>query len=144
MKFSNHYLACLAVALAACSNAASHLLPAAPTITLESQAWRLESVEDIKNIVIDVPLEFKAGRLTGSDACNRMMGEYQTSSQSGLKFKTPLATTRMACGERADDISRALHKALKETASYAFVDKTLQLRDASSRVLAVYGIAIKK
>jgi heat shock protein HslJ len=142
MKFVHHYCVCLTIALTGCSATASGTQPIAQSLKLENQAWQLESVNGINTKTSRASLEFTAGRLSGSDACNRIMGEYQSDANGRLSIKTPLATTRMACVERVDEISRAVHKALKETSVYAFVSEKLELRNAQGTVLAVYGAAL--
>ena len=75
-----------------------------------------------------------AGRVSGSDGCNRLTGPY-TSTGNGLSFGA-LVGTMMAC-PKVGDLPQRVRRALEGTSHYSIVDGRLELLGATGKPLAV-------
>ena len=76
-----------------------------------------------------------AGRVGGSDGCNRIIGSYVLTGD-GIKFGG-LAGTQMACPNTADT-ERGLRKALSEATRWSVAGDRLELFDATGGRLAQF------
>ena len=76
-----------------------------------------------------------AGRVGGSDGCNRIIGSY-TLSGDGIGFGA-LAGTQMACPDAADT-ERGLRRALSDAARWSIAGDRLELLDATGRRLGEF------
>jgi len=74
-----------------------------------------------------------AGRVSGSDSCNRLTGPY-TLKGNGLSFGK-MAVTTMAC---ITDVPDRFLNALKGTSHYDIIDGKLNLYGATGKPLAVF------
>jgi heat shock protein HslJ len=77
-------------------------------------------------------LRFDAGRVTGSDGCNRLMGPY--AADGAALTLGPLAGTRMACAQGMAE-AEAFRAALGRTATHRIVGDVLELQDAQGATL---------
>jgi heat shock protein HslJ len=74
-----------------------------------------------------------AGRVSGSDGCNRVTGSYQL--KGGALTFGQLAGTRMACPDTGET-ERAFHAALANVKRYGIASNHLDLFDAAGKRLA--------
>jgi heat shock protein HslJ len=76
-----------------------------------------------------------AGRVTGSDGCNKVSGTYALKADA-ITFGQMIGT-QMACLDTAE-IGPAFHAAFKTTARWRIAGDRLSLLDTAGRVLAVF------
>jgi putative lipoprotein len=76
-----------------------------------------------------------AGRLAGSDGCNRITGSYELKGD-GISFGQ-LAGTQMACPDTAE-VERRFRAALKGTSHWRIKGNRLEFRGATAKPLAVF------
>ncbi len=139
----------LAIALiaAACAPTAQPAPAAQPTQpkeqpvsanTLDGSSWILATLNGqpaVKDTT--VTLSFAAGKVAGTDGCNRYTGSY-TVDGSNIKFGQ-LASTMMACPDPIMKQADAYQKALGQAATYKSDAKQLTLYDASGKELSVFN-----
>ena len=85
-----------------------------------------------------VTLNFEAGRVSGSDGCNRYNTTYAADG-TNLLFDQPIATTMMACPEPIMVQATAYLQALGQTATYQNDGQQLSLLDASGKELVTFA-----
>ena len=124
-----HWLAMLLATLATVA-AASEAAP------LDGTAWVLTAA-DGKPVLggVAVTLQFSAGRVSGSDGCNRYAGTYRVAADE-LHVAPDLATTRMACPGIVDEQARAYIAALTSAQRYRVQGERLELLSPDGKVLA--------
>lgn len=103
---------------------------------LDGTAWVLTAAEG-KPVLggVAVTLQFSAGRVSGSDGCNRYAGTYRVTADE-LHVAPDLATTRMACPGIVDEQARAYIAALTSAQRYRVVGERLELLSSEGKVLA--------
>jgi heat shock protein HslJ len=79
---------------------------------------------------------FQAGRLSGSDGCNRITGTYQVKGNA-LSFGQT-AATGIACIDTAADVERAFRGALKSAARFTISGDRLELFDGTGNRVAAF------
>ena len=114
--------------------------PSGPPGDLEGTAWRAVELAGAAGPVAPEPREphlvfGAAGRLTGSDGCNRLTGSYAIKGE-GISFGE-IASTQMACPD-SEDISRRFRGALKGTSHWRITDGRLEFYGATGKPLAVF------
>ena len=77
------------------------------------------------------------GRVSGSDGCNRITGNYQLTGDA-ITFGQMIGT-QMACIDRAAETERAFREALKSAARLAIAGDRLELSDATGKRVAVFA-----
>jgi len=80
------------------------------------------------------------GALSGFAGCNQYNATYATSGADGLTI-TNVATTRMACDEKAMTLESQYTAALAKVATYSLSGLTLTLRDADGATQATFTAA---
>lgn len=111
---------------------------AAPGI--EGVTWVIDGAHQAGRPVPTIQLT--AGRLTGSDGCNNIVGTYQRRGSAGLVIPGEgLAKTKMACDNMAE--ADAFTTALGQVRSFRIRGKSLRLLNAKGRTIARFT-AIKK
>lgn len=99
--------------------------------SLDGTAWVLSSLAGIDPVPDVTPTaKFDAGRLSGSDGCNRFSMPYTTSG-SAIEIGQSGISTQMACPEDTMAYAAAFTAALRKARSFRMSDETLVLRDAS-------------
>jgi copper homeostasis protein (lipoprotein) len=73
------------------------------------------------------------GRLSGSDGCNRLMGDYQIEGRR-IQF-SEIATTKMACPQGAEQAGQ-FRTALERAARYRLSSSHLEIYNAEGELLA--------
>jgi copper homeostasis protein (lipoprotein) len=106
-------------------------------LPLENTYWRATQLEG-QPVPPSQPggqayLMFEAGRVSGSDGCNRVASAYELNHDS-ISFG-PMAATRMACSGTAD-IERAFGNAVANASSWRILGDRLELYDANGVRLA--------
>jgi len=110
-------------------------------------SWRLETYKGSAGSMIGInpattvnALFGTDGSITGSAGCNSYTGSYTHSGQNGISI-SPLATTRMYCGEPGVmDQETAYLADLQAAASYKVTDTgKLHLMDATGTTVLVYS-----
>jgi heat shock protein HslJ len=81
-----------------------------------------------------------AGRVSGSDGCNRITGSCQLKGNA-IAFG-PIAATRMACANTAA-VEEAFHNALKGASRFTIAGDRLELFDAAGTRLAAFVAGIQ-
>lgn len=106
------------------------------TLPLDGTAWVLKSAAG-KPVVSGVvaTLQFSAGRVSGSDGCNRYSGTYKATADE-LHVAPDLATTRMACPGIVDEQARAYVAALTGAQRWRVQGERLELLSSDGKVLA--------
>lgn len=113
--------------------------PRFATAPLEGTSWALVSLGGEAVFPPEgrprpgLTLDAAAGRVAGSDGCNRFMGGYVLGGD-GLSF-SQLASTMMACPDGMD-VAQRYTAALGATARYRVMGAQLELYDGSGAVLA--------
>jgi len=112
--------------------------PAPPNGGLLNTYWKLILLNDKEIVVSNNQSEpnilFNAeNRVTGSDGCNNITGNYLLDGEK-LTFG-PMAGTRMACAEGGEQ-AQLFNAALAKVASYTVHSDQLELRDATDLVVA--------
>lgn len=112
--------------------------PASGTMALDGSSWILTTLNGqpaLKETA--VTLNFAAGRVAGTDGCNRYNGSY-TVDGANIKFGL-LASTMMACEEAIMTQATAYQQALGQAATYKADAQQLSLIDANGKELAVFA-----
>lgn len=99
---------------------------------IELEGKRVPAAESTREVYI---LLGGAGRVAGSDGCNRIIGSYVL-SRDVITFGA-LAGTQMACPDTADT-ERGLRKALSGAVRWSIADDRLELLDATGSRLAQF------
>ena len=104
----------------------------AAAASLAGSFWRVEEMDGEQvpaeaEGTLDFP---EAGRVAGRAFCNRFSGRVETSGSS-IRFG-PLAVTKMACGQSANERESRFLQAIQKAERYALEGKTLQLYFAGS------------
>lgn len=109
--------------------------PTAQAATLEGTAWVLSQLPG-RSLVArsNVTLQFEAGKVAGSDGCNRYSGAYVVNGEALLV--EPLAGTQMACVPELMEQAAAYTRALNEARSFRRSGKQLQLLGADGELRA--------
>jgi len=115
----------------------NYTLERVPNAALAGTRWRLTHLGSMTTKVADdrgahIVLD-GAGRVAGSDGCNRIGGGYRLEGDQ-LAF-SQLFSTRMACAEGMEQAER-LGRALGVTARHRIAGNHLELLDAAGAVLA--------
>ncbi|HEY6133028.1 MAG TPA: META domain-containing protein [Rubrivivax sp.] len=107
-----------------------------PQPSIDNTAWTLASLPGATLPAAPVPtLRFDAGRVQGSDGCNRYAGSY-SADDGRLQLGPHLVSTQMACPEPAQRLSAAFNAALAQVRSYRSDGAALTLLDAAGSSLA--------
>lgn len=103
---------------------------------LDGSAWTMALPTGAAGNLETLPtLRFDAGRISGSDGCNRFSGSY-TSAPGQLQFGSERIGTRMACpAEDGAQMARAVDGALSATRGYRIDAGKLVLLDAAGAPL---------
>jgi heat shock protein HslJ len=103
---------------------------------LENTAWVLSALPG-QSLVAGSPvtLRFEAGRVSGSDGCNRYGGPYSIDG-SELKVTPQLASTMMACPPPVEAQAKAFIAALTGAGRYRIADGQLELLSADGTLRA--------
>lgn len=120
--------------MAGCSSSNDH---AEPT-SLDGTAWVLASLAGAAPSKDDAPTaRFQAGRVTGTDGCNRFTVPYTTRG-AAIEFGARGAMTQMACAPDAMKRADAFMAALSGARSYRISGSELQLLAANGAVLSTF------
>jgi heat shock protein HslJ len=112
-------------------------VPASPS--LDGSSWVLSSLPGRTLVADSTPTaQFEAGRVAGSDGCNRYSMPYQL-SDSQIRIGPVGPSTRMACPESTMEQAEAFISALIAARSVRQNDGGLELLDASNVVLARFA-----
>ena len=136
-------LTVLAVGLAAgCSLLpGSSPTPVAGGGALADTSWLLGEVEGTPVVSgTNADLIFAEELAGGFSGCNRFTTSYQTDGSSTLTFG-PIAGTRMACDQAANDFETTYLAALAKVAKYAMTADALTLSDSGGTVVLTYAAA---
>ncbi len=111
----------------------------APTVatSLDGSAWTMAMPLGAGSSAKTVPtMRLEAGRISGSDGCNRFSGPYTSTSPGKLQFAAPRVGTMMACPTE-DDAQRArvFDETLSATRGYRIEAGKLVLLDAAGASL---------
>jgi len=125
-----------AVTMTALLAACASVPPVADAPSLENTAWVLTALPG-QSLVAGSPatLRFEAGRVGGTDGCNRYSGPYSVEGAE-LKVTPQLASTMMACPPPVDAQAKAFIAALTGAGRYRIADGQLELLSADGKVLA--------
>ncbi len=131
----------LLLLLAACSPKPTESVsgPPTPAITpsaaLDGTGWILAELPELPLTgQHDLTLRFEQGRATGSDGCNRFMGQYAATAAT-IKISAG-AGTQMACPPEIMSQAMTYRNALSGAIGYRIDGNTLSLLDASGNVTA--------
>jgi heat shock protein HslJ len=110
---------------------------------LTDTRWSLTYIDGLAVIAVSGPraahiLLDGAGRVAGSDGCNRIAGGYRLDGEQ-LAF-SQLVSTRMACTEVMEQADR-FGRALGEAASYRIAGDHLELLDDAGALLARFEVS---
>jgi heat shock protein HslJ len=122
-----------ALLVSACAGAPPHE-PSPPG--LDGTAWVLDSLPG--RTLPDAPkvtLQFSAGRVAGSDGCNRYSGRYESAGDS-LEVPPGLAATQMACALDVNEQARLFLDALARARHYRVDGGVLALLGEDRATLA--------
>jgi heat shock protein HslJ len=115
-------------------------------LELEDVDWSADGVNNGRGGVASlvagsrITARLAAGRISGSDGCNRYMGPYQV-DVDGIRIG-PLAGTRMACLDPAVSEQAASYlAALERVSRFAIVDRRLELRDHDGALQVSFRVA---
>jgi heat shock protein HslJ len=107
---------------------------------LPGTRWTLDvsalGVRDADSVASWIAFE-RGDRVSGNDGCNQFSGSYRADG-SKLTFGR-LASTQMACGSPADEVSRAVTAALARVRTYEQAADTLRMGDAGGETLLTYA-----
>ena len=123
------------------------LLPSAPQAAalaaspspsrLEGTAWVLERLGERQPVGgTTITLRFEAGRVAGSDGCNRF-GAPVTVRGTGLQVSPQGLSTKMACSPEVMRQAEAFQTALRNSRGFRLGGERLQLLSAEGRPLLV-------
>lgn len=121
-----------AIGLAGCASTKT----ATESASLDGSAWVLASLPG-RSLVSDATptARFEAGRVTGSDGCNRYFMPF-TAQGSMIEVGPMGPSTQMACAESTMAQAEAFITALLTARSFRHGDGTLELLDAKGAALA--------
>lgn len=93
---------------------------------LEGTEWHLVQIggRDVAYEADTFNIRLENGRMSGTGACNQLMGDYTLAPKYGLKFGN-MASTRMMCPNMADETAFCI--VLDETTHYDIDYDTLML-----------------
>ena len=119
----------LGLALAGSAHAGQDLAPRATA--LNGTAWTLASLPGHAPLPEHpATLRFDAGRLSGSDGCNRFTAPYAAEGDR-IMLTGPMVGTRMACPEPVTKLAQAFADALVAARTFRAAGEKLELLDAS-------------
>jgi len=125
----------LGVLLMACTAVSQSDDPPRP---LQDTAWVLAMLPGIATPQAARPtLRFEAGRVQGSDGCNRYGAPY-TGANGRLQIGPNGMSTQMACPEPVSRLAASFNAALAKAQAYRIDAKTLLLLDAAGATLASF------
>jgi heat shock protein HslJ len=106
---------------------------------LAGTAWSLATLPGHKLVANSrVTLQFDAGRVSGTDGCNRYSGAYVVNGSALLV--SPLASTQMACPPELMSQGTAFTSALTQARSYRLTDGKLELLAADGSFRATLAV----
>lgn len=104
--------------------------------SLDGTAWVLAELPGRSLLEkTSVTLHFEAGRISGSDGCNRFGGSY-SASDPALEISPHLAMTMMACPADVSEQAQTFIAALQGARSFRISEGRLTLRSADGSTLA--------
>lgn len=107
----------------------------APSAALDGTGWILAELPEVPLTgQDDLTLRFEQGRASGTDGCNRFMGEYAATA-STIRINAG-GGTRMACPPEIMAQALTYRNALASAQDYRIQGNTLTLLDASGSVTA--------
>src|SRR5262245_21140751 len=110
--------------------------------TLDGTSWRATELAGKATPAQDPQheayLEFQAGRVSGSDGCNRITGSYQLTGDR-VTF-TQMAATQMAC-LNTSEIEGPFRDALNNASRLTVAGDRMELLDAAGTRLAIFAAA---
>jgi len=109
-----------------------------PVPALNDTAWVLAALPGVATPHAATPtLRFEAGRVNGSDGCNRYGAPY-TGVNGRLQIGPNGVSTQMACPEPVSRLAASFNAALAKAQGYRIDGKTLLLLDAAGATLASF------
>ncbi|WP_185464480.1 MULTISPECIES: META domain-containing protein [unclassified Synechococcus] len=109
---------------------------AAPAATLEGSAWLLESIPGQRAVLPPAPtLRLEAGRISGSDGCNRYSAPVQVKGSS-FRVNQPGPSTLMACPPRQRRQAETFRAVLGSARRYRLRNGRLELLTTGGRPVA--------
>lgn len=110
----------------------------APVPALQDTAWALATLPGVPTPLAATPtLRFEAGRVQGSDGCNRYGAPY-TAAHGRLQIGPNGTITRMACPEPVSRLAASFNAALATAQAYRIDGTTLLLLDGAGATLASF------
>ncbi|WP_020560613.1 META domain-containing protein [Thiofilum flexile] len=114
--------------------------------SLEQTDWELiqlnpSQAQSLPQLRLPLTLGFNHGMVYGFNGCNSFHSGYQHNEQrSTLTINTQrMATTRMACLPKAENLSQDFQQVLQRTTHYQMTAKELTLLDKKGRMLARFS-----
>jgi heat shock protein HslJ len=109
------------------------------TPTLNNTAWTLSGLAGRTLPTGSTPtMQFDAGRVQGSDGCNRYSAPY-TAVEGRFELGSPGVSTQMACPEPITRLASDFNAALARARSYRIDGTALVLLDAGGVALATFA-----
>lgn len=109
---------------------------AAPAASLEGSAWLLESIPGQRAVLAPAPtLRLEAGRISGSDGCNRYSAPVQVKGSS-FRVSQPGPSTLMSCPPRQMRQAESFRAALGSARRYRLRNGRLELLATGDRPVA--------
>lgn len=109
-----------------------------PVPALQDTAWVLATLPGMATPPAATPtLRFEAGRVQGSDGCNRYGAPY-TGANGRLQIGPNGVSTQMACPEPVSRLAASFNAALAKAQTYRIDGKTLLLMDGAGATLATF------
>ncbi len=107
--------------------------------TLDGTGWLLATLA-AQTLLPDRPvtLNFEAGKISGTDGCNRYSGSY-TGNDGRLSVGKEIISTKMACPGPVAQQAMAYMSALARASAYQRDGKQLTLLDADGKTLATFA-----
>lgn len=112
------------------------------TDMLTSSMWVLSELngEKLEPSIESEPVHFMlnkdGSKVSGYAGCNQIMGSYETSDETGLKFRE-IASTRRSCPDQNNNEKDFL-EALRNTTSFKLDGKKLTLLNVEDKTIAVF------
>lgn len=112
-----------------------------PGPALAANGWRLSQLAEVNLGAVPaqrlpyLELQPDGQRLSGSDGCNRLLGQYQQQGQQ-LSFGT-VGSTRMACPDR-DKLASRFQQMLGQVARFRVQNQQLELLNQAGELLAQF------
>jgi len=118
--------------------------PGAQTPPLRGTSWQLQSLEGARGPQqppaggrpVELLFDPDSERVSGSGGCNRLMGGFSLDGDA-LRF-SPLASTKMACGEPVMDFELSVLRALEQVRGWRIEGTTLTLLGEGGTALLRY------